>query len=97
MLWPQRTQRLLWPVLPPAIRAAVETLAGDHVVAHANQSGGFSPGLAARLTLANGDTVFAKAGNSQWPTEAGFHPPRSRGLRGPRRPRPRPTAKGRVR
>lgn len=55
--------RLDWPTLPLAVRAAVEARLGDRVVRAETQTGGFSPALAARLTLAGGDTVFVKAGS----------------------------------
>ncbi len=65
--------RLLWHQLPDAVRRQVERIAGDRVVAGENQPGGFSPGLASRLTLAGGGRVFAKVISSDWPAEADFH------------------------
>jgi aminoglycoside phosphotransferase (APT) family kinase protein len=62
-----------WTQVPRAIRARIESIASDNVVAAENQSGGFSPGLASRLFLANGSTVFAKAIGDDWPVHAGFH------------------------
>lgn len=53
--------RMEWARLPAAVRAAVERLLGGPVVHAATQHGGFSPGVAARLTSADGDHVFVKA------------------------------------
>jgi aminoglycoside phosphotransferase (APT) family kinase protein len=53
--------RLLWADLPTPIRDLVEAQAGGRVVAATSQPGGFSPGLASRLLLADGRRVFAKA------------------------------------
>src|SRR5688572_4897294 len=53
--------RLAWEGLPPGVRAAVEGWLGSPVVAAATQPGGFSPGVAARLTAADGRRVFVKA------------------------------------
>src|SRR5262245_14905673 len=53
--------RLRWAQVPPPVKAAIEELAGGQVVAAANCEGGFSPGLASRLTLADDRTVFVKA------------------------------------
>lgn len=47
--------------LPPRIRAEVEARAGADIVAAADQVGGFSPGAAARLRLADGSRIFVKA------------------------------------
>jgi hypothetical protein len=65
--------RMRWTQVPRAVRDRIESIAGDTVVAAENQSGGFSPGLASRLLLANGSTVFAKAIGEDWPVQAGFH------------------------
>jgi aminoglycoside phosphotransferase (APT) family kinase protein len=56
--------RLAWAELPAPVRAAVEARLGAPVVAARDQSGGFSPGLAARLRLADGQRVFVKAVNA---------------------------------
>lgn len=53
--------RLAWADLPARVRAAVEEKAGAAVVAARDQRGGFSPGVAARLTLEGGRRVFVKA------------------------------------
>jgi aminoglycoside phosphotransferase (APT) family kinase protein len=56
--------RLAWAELPAPVRAAIEARLGAPVVAVRDQSGGFSPGLAARLRLADGQRVFVKAVNA---------------------------------
>lgn len=53
--------RLTWAEVPAAVRAAVEDGLGARVTGTASASGGFSPGLASRLDLADGRRVFAKA------------------------------------
>jgi hypothetical protein len=65
--------RLRWAELPGQVRAAAESALGAAVTADAPQAGGFSPGLASRLTLADGRRVFAKA-------ISGEQNPRSPGL-----------------
>ena len=54
-------QRLAWTDLPDHIRNAIEIWLGEPVASAQSMSGGFSPGLAARLTTASGRRVFAKA------------------------------------
>jgi aminoglycoside phosphotransferase (APT) family kinase protein len=56
--------RLAWIDLPAGVRADIEARLGAAVVAARDQSGGFSPGLAARLRLADGQRVFVKAVNA---------------------------------
>ena len=53
--------RATWESLPVAVRAGVEDVLGSPVVAAVNQSGGFSPGLAARVRCADGGRAFVKA------------------------------------
>ncbi|HEV2529686.1 MAG TPA: phosphotransferase [Thermomicrobiales bacterium] len=53
--------RQQWPDLPEATRSEIERRLGDPVVSAVSLPGGFSPGLASRLTLAGGSTVFVKA------------------------------------
>jgi aminoglycoside phosphotransferase (APT) family kinase protein len=48
-----------WEQLPAALREGLADLLGEITVANV-QSGGFTPGLAARLQLANGQRVFVK-------------------------------------
>ncbi len=63
--------RLRWAELPPPVRARIGLLAGGQVVAAANCEGGFSPGLAARVRLADGRRAFVKAMDvSAWPFQA---------------------------
>lgn len=56
--------RLRWAELPEPVRAAAESALGAVVTSDAPQAGGFSPGLASRLLLADGRRVFAKAINT---------------------------------
>lgn len=53
--------RIPWSELPERIRAEVERRLGSPVVTARTQDGGFSPGVAARLTLADGGRAFVKA------------------------------------
>lgn len=53
--------RLDWTQLPPALRARVEEFAGSPVAWTQSQDGGFSAGLASRLTFADGRRLFVKA------------------------------------
>jgi aminoglycoside phosphotransferase (APT) family kinase protein len=57
--------RLQWPDLPVPLRERIEAELGAAVVAAQSQPGGFSPGLASRLRLADGRRVFAKAASAQ--------------------------------
>lgn len=63
--------RLRWAELPEHVRARIGQLAGGPVVAAANCEGGFSPGLAARVRLADGRRAFVKAMDcSAWPFQS---------------------------
>jgi aminoglycoside phosphotransferase len=53
--------RLGWRETPARVRAAIQWWLGAEVVDARTQPGGFSPGLAARLRLADGRRVFVKA------------------------------------
>ncbi len=53
--------RITWERLPARVRTEVEHELGAGVVAAVSQSGGFSPGVAARARLADGRRVFIKA------------------------------------
>ncbi|MEU9825711.1 phosphotransferase family protein [Micromonospora chersina] len=53
--------RLRWADLPGSVRAAVEEILGDRVVAAESQQGGFSPGTADRVRTAGGGRAFVKA------------------------------------
>jgi len=67
---PASKDRLRWDGLPAPVRAVIEELAGGRVVAATNCAGGYSPGLASRLDLADRRRVFAKAISSEdWPVE----------------------------
>jgi Phosphotransferase enzyme family len=62
--------RLRWAQLPRPIQASICALVGGEVVAAENCPGGFSPGLAARLRLADGSRRFVKAiDGGQWPSQ----------------------------
>jgi hypothetical protein len=56
-----RGERLGWDTLPDGIQAAVEDHFQSTVEQAITQLGGFSPAVAARLRLADGRRVFAKA------------------------------------
>ncbi|MFF1836324.1 aminoglycoside phosphotransferase family protein [Streptomyces sp. NPDC058231] len=49
-----------WADLPASVRGAVEDILGARVLRAQSQSGGFSPGVAARLGLADGRRAFVK-------------------------------------
>lgn len=53
--------RLLWTDLPDTVRSQAQDMLGSTVEKAVSQPGGFSPGLASRLLLANGQRVFVKA------------------------------------
>ncbi len=53
--------RLGWRRLPGDVRRAVEGILGSEVVEAHSQPGGFTPGLASRLVLADGRRAFVKA------------------------------------
>ncbi|MDQ6709585.1 MAG: phosphotransferase [Candidatus Dormibacteraeota bacterium] len=60
--------------MPAAVREAVERRLGSDVVEASTQSGGFSPGVAARLRLRDGRRVFVKAVSSDPnPNSPGMH------------------------
>jgi aminoglycoside phosphotransferase (APT) family kinase protein len=71
---PARGERLAWEGLPDDVRGAIEERLGSTVVSAETQPGGFSPGVAARLRLRDGRTVFAKAvGPEPNPDSPDFH------------------------
>jgi aminoglycoside phosphotransferase (APT) family kinase protein len=71
---PVTGQRLAWADAPGWLRAAVEARLGAPVLEATTQPGGFSPGLAARLRLADGRRAFVKAvGPEPNPDSPGFH------------------------
>ena len=51
--------------MPDGVRAAIDAIAGSPVVVAINLDGGFSPGPAARCTLADGRVVFVKAAGTE--------------------------------
>jgi aminoglycoside phosphotransferase len=53
--------RLEWEQVPPGIRGLIERRLGAPVERSESQRRGFSPALASRLTLRNGNRVFVKA------------------------------------
>ncbi len=58
---PASGRRMPWADLPDVVRAAIEHRLGAQVVVADSQCGGFSPGVAARLRLADGTRAFVKA------------------------------------
>ena len=67
-------RRLEWDDVPAEVRADVEGALGASVVDARNQAGGFSPGLAARVGLADGRRAFIKAVSpAQNPTACRIH------------------------
>ena len=54
-------RRISWQQVPVHVRCAVEAALEAAVVEAHTQEGGFSPGAAARLRLANGSMAFVKA------------------------------------
>ncbi len=66
--------RLEWTALPRSVRTAIEQALGSPVVTATSQLSGFSPGVAARLTLADGRRRFLKAiGPTPNPDSPQFH------------------------
>lgn len=53
--------RMDWAELPAPVRRSVEDLLGAKVLSALSQPTGFSPGVASRLQLADGRSVFVKA------------------------------------
>ena len=58
---PAQGVRTPWEALPAPVRAAVAELLGAPVTDAGTQTGGFSPGVAARLRTAGGSRAFVKA------------------------------------
>jgi hypothetical protein len=56
--------RLVWTDLPLPVRAGIEELLGASVIDAVSEPGGFSPGLASRVALADGRRLFVKAVSS---------------------------------
>lgn len=53
-----------WQDVPASVREAVQAVCGAPIVEARTQSGGFSPGLAARILCADGQRFFVKAASS---------------------------------
>ena len=71
---PDRGARLDWTDLPRRVGSEVERWLGSEIVRAITQPTGFSPGVAARLTAADGRRVFAKAVGPQPNADApAFH------------------------
>jgi hypothetical protein len=84
-------RRISWPELPDAVRAFAEEALGSPVVSARTQPGGFSPGVAARLTGADGSAAFVKAcGTSLNPDSPRLHRAEIHALRHVPRTVPRP-------
>ncbi|MFJ8084510.1 aminoglycoside phosphotransferase family protein [Streptomyces sp. NPDC096205] len=62
---PASGSRLPWQALPDVVRDAVAEMTGGPVVEAVTQSGGFSPGVAARVRTAGGRRAFVKAVSSE--------------------------------
>ncbi|HEX4722000.1 MAG TPA: phosphotransferase, partial [Pseudonocardiaceae bacterium] len=56
--------RLVWTDLPEHVRSGVEEILGAPVDEAVSEPGGFSPGLASRVVLADGRRMFVKAVSS---------------------------------
>ena len=66
--------RVQWHEIPPPLRAAIEAVLGEPVLAAHSQSGGYSPGSADRVVTASGRRAFVKsAGLSVNPDTPGIH------------------------
>jgi aminoglycoside phosphotransferase (APT) family kinase protein len=65
--------RLSWAEVPSLLRAQAESQLGARVVEAITQPGGFSPGVAARLRLADGRRAFVKAVGDRNPDAPGLH------------------------
>lgn len=66
-------QRMLWSEMPSTVHSTIEGLVDGRVLAADSCEGGYSPGFASRLTLADGRMVFVKAMDLEaWPSQAAF-------------------------
>ncbi|MGO8960022.1 MAG: phosphotransferase [Streptosporangiaceae bacterium] len=70
---PAEGKRLPFSAIPARLRAEVERQLGGRVVAAVTQRGGFSPGVAARVCLADGRRAFVKAVGDINPDSPGIH------------------------
>ncbi len=65
---------MAWQSLPAAVKAGIERICGAAVLRAQSQPGGFSPGVAARLTCADGSRWFVKAVSAEVnPVSPGMH------------------------
>jgi len=63
-----------WDELPGSVRRLAEVLVGGRVLSAESCRGGFSPGFASRLTLADGRRAFVKAvDGSAWPADGAVY------------------------
>ena len=60
-----RGQRASWSALPAHIVTAIETELGSSIVSTTSMTGGYSPGIAARVETASGQCAFVKAVSSR--------------------------------
>lgn len=66
--------RQVWDDLPAPVRAGIEARLGAPVVDAASQAGGFSPGVACRVLLADGRRAFVKAiSGTAYPRSVGLY------------------------
>jgi aminoglycoside phosphotransferase (APT) family kinase protein len=66
--------RVSWPQLPALVLERIQERLGGPVLAHRDCAGGFSPGMAAVLTLADGSEIFVKAvGSERNPESPGMY------------------------
>jgi aminoglycoside phosphotransferase (APT) family kinase protein len=71
---PAQGARIPWEAVPVDVRDAVEAGLGARIVDSVTRLGGFSPGVAARLSLENGSRAFVKAvGSEPNPDSPGLH------------------------
>jgi aminoglycoside phosphotransferase len=70
---PAEGSRLPWLAIPGHLRDRVAELLGARVLDAQTQAGGFSPGVAARLTLAGGGRAFVKAVDELNPDSPDIH------------------------
>jgi aminoglycoside phosphotransferase (APT) family kinase protein len=71
---PARGERQPWEGVPEAVRRTIEQRLGSSVATATTRPGGFSPGAAVRLELADGRRFFAKAvGPAPNPDSPDFH------------------------
>jgi aminoglycoside phosphotransferase len=70
---PAEGRRLPWQAIPGHLRDQVAGMLGARVLVAQTQPGGFSPGVAARLTLADGRRAFVKAVDEANPESPDIH------------------------